>query len=111
MEWTGLLDAGFLGDLVRIVIEVIMAIVGIILTPISALISVMMPDVDEALLKVPEVFAYANTYLGWLISALALPGILLTLVVGYYTFSVTMKLLVYPVKLALNWYRALKLGS
>jgi len=108
MEWTGLLDAGFLGDLLRMLIEVVMVIVGLILTPISALIATLLPDVDQALLKIPAVFAYANTYLGWIISAFAIPGLLLAVMVGYYFFSITSKLTVWPIKVALNWYRSLK---
>jgi len=111
MDWDGLLDAGFLGDLLRLGIEVVMLIVGLILTPISALIAATLPDVNNALLSIPILFDYANTYMGWILSAFAVPGLLLTFMAGYYIFTITAKLGVYPLKLALNWYRALKLGS
>lgn len=111
MNWDELLDAGFLGDLFRLVIEVTMLIVGIILTPISALIAATLPDINNALLAIPILFEYATTYMGWIISAFAIPGLLLTFMVGYYVFTITTKLGVWPLKLALNWYRALKLGS
>lgn len=111
MDWDGLLNAGFLGDLLRIAIEVIMAFVGLLLTPLSALIEKTLPDVNNALLSIPILFDYANTYLGWIISAFAVPGLLLVIMSGYYLFIVTTKLGVWPFKLALNWYRALKLGS
>jgi len=111
MDWDGLLNAGFLGDLLRVVIEVVMMLVGLLLTPISALIATLLPDINNALLSIPILFDYANTYLGWVISAFGIPSILLVFVSGYYIFTVTSKLGVYPLKLALNWYRALKLGS
>jgi len=111
MDWDGLLDAGLMGDLLRMAIEVVMLLVGIILTPISALIALTLPDINNALLSIPILFDYANTYLGWILSAFAIPGILLTFMAGYYLFAITSKLAVWPFKLALNWYRALKLGS
>lgn len=108
MDWDGLLDAGFLGSLLRLVIEVAMLIVGVVLTPISALIASLLPDINNALLAIPIIFDYANTYIGWILSAFAIPGLLLVFMSGYYIFSVTSKLAVWPLKTALNWYRALK---
>jgi len=107
MEWSGLLDADLLSSLLTVVIEIAMAFVGIILIPISFLVSVLMPDLDAALLKVPAVFDYASTYMGWIISAFGIPSLVLTLMVGYYLFAVTSKITVWPVKVALSWYRAL----
>jgi len=109
MDFSVLLDSGFLGDLLRALIEVVMAIIGVILTPLGYLIASLLPNLDEAMLKVPELFNYAATYMGWIISAFAIPSLLLTVMLGYYLFVLTTKLTVWPIKLAISWYHTLKL--
>jgi len=104
----GFLEPGFLGDLFRVILEVGMALAGIIMTPFAALIAAALPTFNDALLQVPVLFELITGYVGWVISMLAIPPIVVLLVVGYLTTIITIKLAAYPLKLILSWWVALK---
>jgi len=103
-----LISFSWLTTLVEIVLQVIMTIVAILLTPISMIISTYLPDFDNALRSLAQMFDYAITYMGWIISAFAIPSLVITAMIAYYTFVVLSKLTMWSIKLGISWYRAIK---
>ena len=103
-----LLSFSWVIDLFELIIQVIMSVVAILLLPFSIIISQTMPDFDMGLAAFADTLTLALTYMGWVISAFAIPSYLLVAIAGYYTFVVLSKLGVFGYKLGLTWYRALK---
>lgn len=98
-----LLGSNFLQKFITFLLEVIIILVNIILLPINLLIAQFIPDLDGVLSQIAQLFDHASTYVGWVLSMLGVPTILLTLVFAYYTFSLTTRIGVWGVKLALKW--------
>lgn len=97
------LNTNFLETLITIVIQILTAITNIILLPFNLLIGAYFPDLSGALDNISALFDLAGTYIGWVLSFLGVPAILLTLVLAYYLFTITVTLGVWGVKLALKW--------
>jgi len=95
-------------NVVGVLIGAVNGLVAIILAPLSALIATLIPGADAFFSAIPTWLNYATTYVGWVIDAFGIPTIVITMVVLYYTFTLTSSLLVYGVKLSIKWYEALK---
>lgn len=90
------------------IIKLIVSLVSIILLPIDALITSLLPDLADALSSVGEFFQIISQSLGWVISATGISNKTILVIVIYYTFKLTAPLLVYMIKLAIKWYDKLK---
>ena len=86
-----------------------MSLVSLLLSPIDALIEQFLPDLSNALDGLTNFFGYITQYIGWVIDFAGIPSTVITLIVAYYTFKLTVPLVVSTVKLALKWYNTLKL--
>lgn len=87
----------------------VISIVNIILSPIDLLISNALPSLNEALSSIGNFFDLVGTYIGWGIDFLGIPSSLISFVILYYTFKLTVPLAVSAIKMAVRWYNALKL--
>lgn len=103
----GVLELDFMQDFVQGLFNAYMFIVNLFLLPISLMIKNVIPTFDSALDQLQHVFNYAITYVGWFISAFAIPPVLLTMILGYYTFVVTTRLTLWGAKLMLKWRKAI----
>lgn len=103
-----IMNASWLQDIFFLIMQVVMGLVGILLLPFSLVIKTFMPEMDSALANIEPMFNYASTYTGWIISAFAIPSIVITLMVSYYSFVVLAKLGVWGGKLAIRWYTTFK---
>lgn len=103
-----ILSANWMQDFIFFLIGVLMAIVSILLMPISILLAAMFPDFDGALNNIASLFGYASTYMSWLLDAFAVPPIVITLMVGYFTFTVISRLAFWGFKVGLNWKKAIR---
>lgn len=90
------------------IINIILFLVNLILTPIDALISTLLPDLSNALTSVGVMFNYALSYIGFAIDMTGISDFAISLIVAYWTFKLTAPLSVSLIKTALNWYRTLK---
>lgn len=90
------------------IINIILFLVNLILLPIDALISTLLPDLSNALTSVAVMFDYALTYIGFAIDMTGLSDLAIGLIVSYWVFKLSAPLVVSTVKTALNWYRTLK---
>ena len=90
------------------IINIILFLVNLILLPIDALISTLLPDLSNALTSVSVMFDYALSYIGFAIDMTGLSDLAIGLIVSYWVFKLSAPLVVSTVKTALNWYRTLK---
>ena len=90
------------------IINIILFLVNLILLPIDALISTLLPDLSNALTSVAIMFDYALSYIGFAIDMTGLSDLAIGLIVSYWVFKLSAPLLVSTIKTALNWYRTLK---
>ena len=90
------------------IINIILFLVNLLLLPIDALISTLLPDLSNALTSVAVMFDYALSYIGFAIDMTGLSDLAIGLIVSYWVFKLSAPLLVSTIKTALNWYRTLK---
>lgn len=91
------------------IMSLIMSLVNVILSPIDLLISQFLPGLDNAFTAIASMLNYASQYLGWVIDLTGLSSETISLIVLFYTFKLTVPLLISTIKLAVKWYNALKL--
>lgn len=94
--------------LINGVMSLVMALVNILLSPIDLLISQFLPDIDNMLTMFNNFIDYIIGYVPWAVSWTFLNSEVLSIVVAYYTFILTVPVLVYTIKLAIKWYDKLK---
>lgn len=93
--------------LMQLVLAIVSTLVSIILLPFSWLIQQFLPEFDSGLNSIAGYYEYASTYMSWIINALGLPAIVITMVAGYYIFTWTITFSVWAVKLLISWKKAL----
>lgn len=90
------------------IMSLIMGLVSLLLSPIDMLIEQFLPDLSGAINAIGNLFAMVSGSLGFCISLLGLSSATLSLIVLFYTFKLTVPLLVSSIKTAIKWYNALK---
>lgn len=90
------------------VMKLIISLVSIVLAPIDAIILQFLPDLSNALSAIGNMFALVSNYIGFAISLTGLSNDTLSLIVMYFTFKLTVPILVSTVKMAIKWYDKLK---
>lgn len=90
------------------IFKLIISLVDLILSPIDLLINSSLPAVATGLNYVSGFFNYILQFIPYLCSWLNLPQIFIDLVIGYWTFKLSVPLVVRTIKLALAWYDKLK---
>ena len=90
------------------IFNLVLGLVDVILSPIDSLISQFLPGISDVLNYIGQFFNYILQFIPWLCSWLHLPSWLISFVIAYYVFKLTVPLLVHTVKLALSWYNRLK---
>ena len=97
-----------IGKLLSGIINLIISLVSTIFAPIDNLITSLVPNLSSAFTAIGNFIAICISGIGWVIDALGIPSQLVALLVAYYTFKLTVPMLVYVVKLAIKWYDKLK---
>lgn len=92
----------------NIVLSFVFLLVKIILLPIDLLIKQFLPNVNEAFIAVGTFLNLIAQGLGWAISAAGIPYAAIALVATYYIFKLTFPVIMWGVKLAIQWYNAIK---
>ncbi len=90
------------------IMNMIIGLVGVLLKPIDLLIEQFLPDLGNAMNMFSGMLNYIGDFLVWAVSWLGLNFTVRGLIVAYYTFVLTVPLLVATIKLALKWYDKLK---
>ena len=90
------------------IFNLIINLVGIILSPIDLLIENALPNLDGAINAVGTLFNIIGQSIGWGISLTGISSECIALIVTYYVFKLSTPMLFYLIKLALSWYNKLK---
>lgn len=93
----------------ELILTIVTIFVKIILWPIDALIKAVLPEFSGGLTAVGEFLQYIGQGLGWAISAAGIPFLALSVIATYYLVALTLPVQIWGIKLAVKWYRALKL--
>lgn len=95
--------------IIKGIFKLVIGLVEVILSPIDSIINSAFPSIATALTYIGNFFTYINNFMSWVLSWFHLPGAFVTLLVGYYTFKLTIPFVVHTVKLAIKWYDKLKI--
>lgn len=91
------------------IFKLVIGLVEIILSPIDILINNAFPSIASALGYIDNLLTYIGNLIPWVLSWFHLPSAFVTLLVGYWTFKLTLPLAVHTIKLAIKWYDKLKI--
>lgn len=109
--WEDAIEAIMTGDILtgifQLLMSLVLTIVSIILYPFGLLIKQFLPDVDSALSALSEYFVYVAQYMGWILDALLVPKIVITMIVTYYLFRFSVTFGAWGIKLVLKWKKAI----
>lgn len=94
--------------IIKGIFKLILSLVNLILLPIDTIISNYLPSVANAIDMVGTFFSWVANLIPWGISWFGFSSTTVALFVAYTTFELTVPLLVHTVKLAIQWYNALK---
>lgn len=97
-----------IGKILTGIMNLIISLVSVLLTPIDLLIENALPGLDSAFSAIASIFIYASQGIGWAISLTGISSEAISLIILYYTFKLTVPLTVSTIKLALKWYNILK---
>lgn len=95
--------------IIKGIFNLVIGLVDVLLAPIDALISQFLPGLNDVLNAIGSFFSYILSFIPWLCSWLHLPSWLITFVIAYYVFKLTVPLAIHTVKLAISWYDKLKI--
>ena len=87
--------------------KLVISLVSIVLYPIDVIINAAFPSISSALSYIATMFQYVESFFSYILSWLHLPDALITLIVGYTVFRLTIPFAVHTTKLAVKWYHML----
>lgn len=90
------------------IFKIIISLVNLLLTPIDTLISQFLPGLDNAFTMVGNLVQQLCNIIPWVMSWLGVSSIVISLLVSYLTFKMSVPIVVHTVKLAIKWYDKLK---
>lgn len=91
------------------VFKLVIKLVNLLLKPIDLIIDEALPSVATGIDYINGFLNYILQFIPWVSSWFNLPQAFITLVIGYYTFKLTVPFAIKTVKLAISWYDKLKL--
>lgn len=95
--------------IIKGIFKLVIGLVELILAPIDSLISSAFPSIATALGYIDSLLTFVGNTMGWVLSWFHLPSAFITLLVGYWTFKLTLPLAIHTIKLAIKWYDKLKI--
>lgn len=90
------------------IFSLVIGLVNLLLSPIDSIISQFFPTITQGLNYVSSFFSWLSNIIPWAMSWMGIDSAIVTLLVGYYTFKLTVPLMVHTVKLAIKWYDKIK---
>lgn len=94
--------------LLKGIMSLIIGLVSTLLKPIDLIILQFLPDLSNAFTAIGNMLNFAAQYIGFAVSAIGLSNETLSLIVLYYTFKLTVPIMISTVKTAIKWYDKLK---
>lgn len=90
------------------IFSLVTTLVSVLLAPIDLIIDNALPTISSWINAVGTFLSYCTQAIGWCLSAIGMSSDIISLIIIYYTFKLTVPLLVYTVKLAIKWYDKIK---
>lgn len=90
------------------IFKIIISLVNLLLTPIDTLISQFLPGLDNAFTMIGNLVQQLCNIIPWVMSWLGVSSVVISLLVSYLTFKMSVPIVVHTVKLAIKWYDKLK---
>lgn len=90
------------------IFSLVISLVNLLLTPIDNLIASAIPELSAAFDMISALFNQLVSVVPWVMSWLGVSTTVITLLVSYLTFKMTVPLAIHTVKLAIKWYDKLK---
>ena len=82
------------------IFKLIISLVGVLLAPIDAIITNALPGLSSAINGVGGFLSTCTSAIGWVLSCFGLSSNCISLIIVYFTFKLTVPLLIYTFKLA-----------
>jgi len=89
------------------IFKLVISLVSVLLYPIDSLISTALPGLSGAISAVGSFLSICVSAIGWVLSCFGLSSSCLSLIVIYFTFKLTVPVLIHVLKLAIKWYHML----
>lgn len=90
------------------VFKIIISLVSLLLTPIDNLIAQFLPGLDDAFTMIGNLVQQICNVVPWVMSWMGVSSVVVSLLVSYLTFKMSVPIVVHTIKLALKWYDKLK---
>lgn len=90
------------------VFKIIISLVSLLLTPIDNLIAQFLPGLDDAFTMIGNLVQQLCNVVPWVMSWMGVSIVVVSLLVSYLTFKMSVPIVVHTIKLALKWYDKLK---
>lgn len=90
------------------IMNLIIGLVSVLLSPIDLAIKAALPDLASAISAVGSYFQLALQNIGFAISITGLSSTAISIIILYYTFKLTVPLTFATIKLAIKWYDKIK---
>lgn len=91
------------------ILNFVMGLVNVLLLPLDTLIQTTIPGFVDVLNYVEDLISMLLGFIPWILSWFNFPMVVITWVASYFIAKFTLTLLIHPIKLALAWWRTLKL--
>lgn len=88
--------------------NLINALVSTLVSPLNLIINTTFPQFNAVLNLVNSFISTAFTYVGWVLDSLFISSELVSFVIAFITFKITISISFHIIKLAIKWYNALK---
>lgn len=95
--------------IIKGIFKLITGLVSVILVPIDAIIETALPTLSSWINAAGVFLGYCTQSIGWVLSCIGINGNIISMIIAYYTFKLTVPLLVHTIKLAIKWYDKLKI--
>ena len=89
------------------IFKLVISLVGVLLSPIDSLITSALPGLSSAISAVGSFLQTCTSAIGWVLSCFGLSSNCISLIIVYFTFKLTVPVLMYVFKLAIKWYHML----
>lgn len=90
------------------IFNLVLGLVDIVLMPIDLIIQQFLPGVSDVISSIGAFFNYILGVIPFLCSWFHIPPYLILFLISYWTFRLTVPLLVHAIKNAVAWYNKLK---
>lgn len=94
--------------IIKVIFKAIIGLINIVLTPLDLLVSNVFPDLAYALGKVSGFFEWVLTFIRYVLSWLPFDSSFYVFLTAALIFYYSVPIMVRYIKLAINWYIALK---